>query len=243
MRERPALAADVLQVVHLQAHLFVHLARDAMLDRLTRLDEASQRAVDAGDETRGTRQQDFIATGHQHDHARRQARIMLRLARLAAHRPLARYLAGGLTTTAAETVLALPGTDLRGVGQHAEGLGIALQHELAQTLPTAAFQCGRGLYLQQEDRILAEIADALFADDGQILTLDPVTREQHAIAVGQELLTVIQQGPAACLRRIEVGMTPDHQAATDMPRALMLSSARSSTLGWVSGRSTAPASR
>ncbi|MCY1372429.1 hypothetical protein D9M69_596340 [compost metagenome] len=52
MRERPALAAQVLQVLDLDPHLFAHLARHALLDRLARLDEAGQGAVDPGNEAR-----------------------------------------------------------------------------------------------------------------------------------------------------------------------------------------------
>ncbi len=130
MRERPALAADVVQVLHLDADFLAHLARHAMLHRFARLDEAGQGAVDARDEARRTGQQDLVPTRDQHDHARRDARIVLRLAAVATHRSLSRQLARRRTAAATEAMLGVPGADLRGVRQHAESLRLALQHEL-----------------------------------------------------------------------------------------------------------------
>src|SRR5690606_39952563 len=67
-------------------------------------------------------------------------------------RPLPGKLASGCATAAAEAMFGVPGTDLRGIGEHAEGFRLTLQHEMAQTLPGAAFQGGRWLELQEVDR-------------------------------------------------------------------------------------------
>src|SRR5207248_5823593 len=52
MRERPRLAREVADVRDAHADLLLHLAREALLERLTRLDEAGERAVHAGRKVR-----------------------------------------------------------------------------------------------------------------------------------------------------------------------------------------------
>ncbi|MNI95301.1 hypothetical protein D3C73_1535510 [compost metagenome] len=70
MRERPALAAQVLDVAHLDLHFFAHFPDQAILGGLPRLGEARQGAVDPGDKAWRTGQQDLVTAGDQHDHAR-----------------------------------------------------------------------------------------------------------------------------------------------------------------------------
>ncbi|MNR58336.1 hypothetical protein D3C85_1793100 [compost metagenome] len=48
MRERPALAPQVLQVADFDADFLAHLADHALLGRFARLDETGQGAVDPG---------------------------------------------------------------------------------------------------------------------------------------------------------------------------------------------------
>ncbi|MNU05090.1 hypothetical protein D3C72_2497690 [compost metagenome] len=50
--KRPALAAQVLDILDLDAHLLANLADQAILGRLTRLGKPRQCAVDPRDETR-----------------------------------------------------------------------------------------------------------------------------------------------------------------------------------------------
>ncbi|MNC83488.1 hypothetical protein D3C75_1374750 [compost metagenome] len=52
MRERPALAADVLNVLHLDRHFLTHLSHQAILGRLAGLGKTGQGAVDPRDKTR-----------------------------------------------------------------------------------------------------------------------------------------------------------------------------------------------
>ncbi|MNG14925.1 hypothetical protein D3C84_987180 [compost metagenome] len=52
VRERPALAAHVLDVPDLDAHLFANFANQAVLGRFARLGKPGQGAVDTADKTR-----------------------------------------------------------------------------------------------------------------------------------------------------------------------------------------------
>ena len=96
----------------------------------------------------------------------------------------------------------------------------------------------------------AEMAKAMLGQNRQVLTFQPFTRKQHAIGVAKKLLLAVHHRPTTGLARIQPGRLPaaTHAGlrATDgstMPSARTLSAARSSTLGWVSGRNTAPPSR
>ena len=147
MREGPTLAGQILQVAHLHTHFFLHLTAHAVLDRLTGFDKTGQGAVDPTGKARRAGQQDLITTGHQHDHARRQTRVMLQGAGWAMHRPLTGNVLHGRPAAAAKAVLARPGADLAGIAEHLEGVTVAVQHELAQSLPGTALDDNRLLQL------------------------------------------------------------------------------------------------
>ena len=143
VRERPALAAVVAQVLHLHAHFFGHLAVQALLQRLAGLDEAGQRAVDARHVVRRAREQHFISVGpHAHcvrcpprglgrlgaarrrpaPHQRHDRRAQARVGGVAAGGALAGTLValqlGGRAAGAAEAVGAVPLQHLRGAAGH-----------------------------------------------------------------------------------------------------------------------------
>ncbi len=129
-------------------------------------------------------------------------------AALAMHRPLAGYLDHACTAAAAEAVVIGPGPDLGGKTQHAEGLGVTLHHQLAQADPGRAWHVGGARQFEEEDFIVTEVADAMLGKDGQVLALQPVTGEQHTIAVRQESLAAVRQRPAARSSRIQKARTP-----------------------------------
>ena len=183
MGKRPALTAHVLDIADFQLHFFVNFADQAVFGRLTRLGKPRQRAVDPGDKARRPRQQDLVATGHQHNHARRDARVAAQVTSLAEHRPLPRHLDHGLAATATKTVFPRPGADLRGIGQHFVQPVIALQHEAAQALPTASRHVAGGIEFEQVHRLAVKMADTVFGEHRQVLALEPFPREQRAIGV------------------------------------------------------------
>ena len=80
VRERPGLAAEVADVPHLDPHLLAHLAGDRLLQRLARLDETGERAVDAGGEVGGAGEQELLPALDAHDHGRRDAGELLQAA-------------------------------------------------------------------------------------------------------------------------------------------------------------------
>src|SRR5689334_40305 len=71
MWKGPRLAREIFEAVHLDADFLAHLAVDAILDGLARLDEARERAVHRAREARRAREQDLAAADHQRHHRRR----------------------------------------------------------------------------------------------------------------------------------------------------------------------------
>ncbi|MNX96863.1 hypothetical protein D3C86_1292040 [compost metagenome] len=128
---------------------------------------------------------------------------MVQLATRTVHGTLASDMPHGLTTTAAKSVVARPGTDLRRVAEHLEGIGIALQHELTQALPAATGHVERLLHLQQVDGVAVEMTDAMLGQNRQLLFFQPFARKQQAVAVRQKLLAAMHQGPATGLLAVE----------------------------------------
>ena len=86
-RERPRLGGDVARRADLDARLLAHLARDGLLEALARLDEPGQRGVAAAAARSAWRpSRTRSPSGHEHDHDRVGARVMLGAAvRAAAH--------------------------------------------------------------------------------------------------------------------------------------------------------------
>jgi hypothetical protein len=119
------------------------------------------------------------------------------------HRALASEMQHWLATTAAKTVLPRPGADLRRIAKHLEGIGIALQHELAQALPAATGHIERFLQLQQIDGIAIEMTDAMLGQNRQFLFFQPFAGKQHTAAVQQKLLPAMCQHPTSGLLAIE----------------------------------------
>ncbi|MCY1423198.1 hypothetical protein D9M71_389050 [compost metagenome] len=237
MGKWPALAGDVTQIADFESDFFTHLSVHALLDRLARLDETGQGAVDPGGEARRACQQQLVAAADQHDDARRQARVMVQLAGRADHRPLAGKRLQRPSAAAAEAVLARPGRDLGGIAKHAESRQITFVHELAQAFPeTAGEQVVRVVrQLEHADRLAVEIADAVLGKHhglGQV-RLQPGPRKEDAAGVTQELLPAMRQRPTSGLAGVDDGRLPEvaagHQAATCIPSARTLSAARSST--------------
>src|SRR5256885_2880685 len=87
--EGPVLAPDVLDVLHVHADFFLHLAGDGAFQRLAVVDEAGDQRVAAGRPDGFAGQQQALAVAHEDDHARVQVRIMLVLALRAALAPFA----------------------------------------------------------------------------------------------------------------------------------------------------------
>src|SRR5439155_1001053 len=86
----PAIVApDVLDVRHLHADFFLHLAGDGAFQRLAVVDEAGDQRVAPGRPDGFAGQQHALAVAHEDDHARVQVRIMLVLALRAALAPFA----------------------------------------------------------------------------------------------------------------------------------------------------------
>lgn len=230
----------------LDADLFAHFARDAVLHRLARLDETRQGAVHPRHEARRTGQQHLIATGHQHDHARRQQRVTLDAAAFTLHGAVAGHALIRLPAAAAEAVLPPPDADLAGEAEHGEDVFLGLHHELAQADPAGTLQRVGTIDFQQVHRLAIELPDGVLGKHGKVLALEPVTGEQHAVAVGKELLLAMGERPTTVRSHLEHRGFPTpgtHQAATVRPRALTLSLATSRTSGWPSGRIMAPPSR
>src|SRR3954469_21565058 len=60
MRKRPRLAREGANVRDAHADFLLHLAREALLERLARLDEAGERAVHAGRKVRAAPEQQLV---------------------------------------------------------------------------------------------------------------------------------------------------------------------------------------
>src|SRR5678809_580661 len=61
MRKRPRLAREVADVRHAHADFLVHLAREALLERLAGLDKAGERAVHAGGKVRAASEEQLVS--------------------------------------------------------------------------------------------------------------------------------------------------------------------------------------
>src|SRR5438874_7643969 len=117
MRERPRLAREVADAADAHADFLLHLAREALLERLARLDEAGERAVHAGRKVRAARQQQLvlalISPMNERHHGGREARIGGELARRADARPLLLFRLRARAAAAAKLVRAVPGDQLQ----------------------------------------------------------------------------------------------------------------------------------
>src|ERR1700704_4497270 len=80
-RKWPRLAADVRDVLHLDANFLENLTLDGLLDRLARFHKSCDQAVEVGPEGAAPREQDLRSFADERDHSRRQARIEHRTAR------------------------------------------------------------------------------------------------------------------------------------------------------------------
>src|SRR5581483_1650753 len=91
-----------------------HLAPYGLLERLARLHEAGEDAVERTREARATREQHVAVSLDEHDHRGRDARIEMRAALRTDARELRRVLLRARAAAAAEHVAELPLDDLRG---------------------------------------------------------------------------------------------------------------------------------
>src|SRR5882672_2001034 len=113
VRERPRLAREVADVAYSQADFLVHLAREALLERLARLDEAGERAVHPGWKVRAPRQEElFLPLDQGHDR-RRHPWVGRELAGRADPHTLVASGYGRRAATPAELVRAVPGDELQ----------------------------------------------------------------------------------------------------------------------------------
>src|SRR5262245_2067601 len=87
-RERPVLAADVLDVLHVDADFLLHLALHRALQTLAVVDEPRDERVASGRPARLAREEHAVAVAHEHDHRRVQVRIVLVATARAAFAPL-----------------------------------------------------------------------------------------------------------------------------------------------------------
>src|SRR5262249_22777097 len=107
-REGPVLAADIGDVLHVDADLFLHLARHAALERLAVVDEAGDERVAARRPDGLSREQHAVAVAHDDDDRRVQVRVVLVLALRAKLAPLARQALGTGAAAGAEAARRLP---------------------------------------------------------------------------------------------------------------------------------------
>src|SRR5205809_374160 len=117
MRERPRLAREVADVVYAHTDFLVHLACEALLERLAGLDEAGERAVHAGREVRAAREEQLVSAlispmDKRHDR-RRHPRIGRKLAGRADAYSLVRLRLRRRAAAAAILVRAVPGDELQ----------------------------------------------------------------------------------------------------------------------------------
>src|SRR5437870_7275565 len=113
VRERPRLAREVADVVYAHADFLVHLAREALLERLAGLDEPGERAVHAGRKVRASGQQKlFFPMNERHDR-RRHSGIGRELAGRADAHPLVGFRLRRRAAAPAELVRAVPGDELQ----------------------------------------------------------------------------------------------------------------------------------
>ena len=87
---------------------------------------------------------------------------------------------------------------------------------------------------EQVNGIAVEVPYPVLREHAQVLTLEPVAGEQHAIGIAEELLLVVGQGPAASGSQVRHRRLPapgTHQAATSRPRARTLAVATSNAWG------------
>src|SRR5690606_37412853 len=75
MRKRPGLAAEIAQIFHPQANLFIYLPVYGFLEAFARFHKPRERGIARLRISRMARQQDAIAFSDQHHHGRRYARI------------------------------------------------------------------------------------------------------------------------------------------------------------------------
>ena len=116
MRERPRLAGEVADVADRDAYFLAHLAVDAILDRLSRLDEARERAVHPGRKPRRAREEQLAAARDEHHHRRRDARVGDIAARRAFLGALTLLVSRRRPASATVTMGAVPFHDLKGAG-------------------------------------------------------------------------------------------------------------------------------
>ena len=86
------------------------------------------------------RQQQLVAPGDQHDHARRQPWVLAQAAGFTGHGPLTGEQLHGLSAGTAEAVFTSPLANLAGMTQQAKQLFVMLQHDFTQAQPAAARQ-------------------------------------------------------------------------------------------------------
>src|SRR3954469_7801818 len=135
MRERPRLAREVADVRHAHADFLVHFAREALLERLARLDEAGERAVHARRKVRAAAEQELVLSPispmNKRHHRRSESRIGGQLA-LRAHPGALFSLELGLrTAAAAKLVRAIPGDELQCAASERE-MGV-VEHGIERT--------------------------------------------------------------------------------------------------------------
>src|SRR5712691_1713786 len=113
-REGPVLAADVLDLLHVHADFFLHLAGDGALQRFAVVDEPGDERVAPGRPDGLAGQQHALAVANEHDDARVQMWVVLVAALRAASAPLALDAGRGLAAARTVTAGRLPPERLHG---------------------------------------------------------------------------------------------------------------------------------
>jgi hypothetical protein len=121
-REGPVLAADVVDVLHVHADLFLDLARHAALQRLAVVHEAGDERVAAGGPVGLAREQHAVAVAHEHDGGRVQVGVVLVTAARALLAPLVLDARGGRAAARAVAAGRFPPERLHGHAAEGEQL-------------------------------------------------------------------------------------------------------------------------
>src|SRR5262244_3595008 len=113
-RERPILAADVADVLDVDADLLLDLAGDTALQRLAVVDEAGHERVSIGRPAGLAREQDALTVADEHDGRRMQMRIVLVAAARTLLAPFTLDAFGGLPAARAVAARRFPPERLHG---------------------------------------------------------------------------------------------------------------------------------
>src|SRR5690606_1079987 len=133
--EGPVLAAEILEVAHVDTHLLHDFPAQRLFRRLAGLDEAGPGTEETAAEVGRACQQHLIATGDQHYYARRQLGVLAVAARRALHGPFIVPQVGPSAAASTEAMGVIPDIQLLGDTEQAEGGVVHVAQQPAQPLP------------------------------------------------------------------------------------------------------------